>query len=207
MMMPDVARAISYARSRLATDLRPQLAYHSLAHTCTDVVPAVERLAFQLGVGGEDLVLLRTAAWYHDIGFVTQYADHETASICIAATMLPQFGYTNTQLAVVLGMIEATRLNQIPSTLLESVLADADLDSLGRTDFLRTSLALRAELDAFGMPNSPTAWYARQYQFLVQHHYYTPAARALRDRQKQANIALLAMLHKTAQGSLPRIHI
>jgi uncharacterized protein len=87
-------RARHYDLTRLAHELSPALRYHSLAHTRDDVVPAAERLATLEGVDGEALLLVRTAAYYHDLGFVIQRADHEGASAQIAATILPDYGYT-----------------------------------------------------------------------------------------------------------------
>src|SRR6266545_8069079 len=142
---PDEQRARAYAYSSLRK-LPAALTYHSLAHTCDDVVPAVERLAALLGVAGENLVLLRTAAYFHDTGFVERRDKHEAASARLATSVLPYCGYTPSQIAAIERMIMATRLPQTPHTLLEQILADADLDSLAREDFLGTSLALRAEL-------------------------------------------------------------
>jgi uncharacterized protein len=190
---PDEARARAFAASCLHR-LPAGLTYHSLAHTCQDVVPAAERLAAQLGVGGQDLVLLRTAAYFHDIGFVERRDQHEATSARLAASVLGYCGYRPSQIAAIEGMILATRLPQAPRNLLEQILADADLDSLGRDDFLQTSLALHAELALFGSPIPKVEWYARQLAFLRNHSYFTTAARALRDAGKQHNIALLQRL-------------
>lgn len=191
---PDLAGAQAYAFLCLERELPPQLSYHSLAHTRDDVLPAVTRLADSIGITGEDRLLLQTAACYHDIGFVTQREAHEMVSVQIARDILPSFGYNPAQLALISGMIMATRLPQSPQTLLEQMLADADLDSLGRADFFCRSLDLRAELAAYGNACSLNDWYGRQVQFLCQHCYFTPAARRLRDAGKQFNIIALRLL-------------
>jgi len=194
MLTPDFARAKQYVFERLRHDLPPSLGYHSLAHTCEDVLPAAERLASIERVDEESLLLLRTAACYHDIGFIEQRDEHEATSARIARAVLPQFGYQSDQIAAIHGMIMATQLPQSPHTLLEEILADADLDSLGREDFLPRSLALRDELAAFGTPTSEEAWYARQLTFLQGHRYFTVAASTLRDTQKRRNITALTAL-------------
>ncbi len=191
---PDLAGAQAYAFLCLERELPPQLSYHSLAHTRDDVLPAVTRLADSIGITGEDRLLLQTAACYHDIGFVLQREAHEMVSVQIARDILPSFGYNPAQLALISGMIMATRLPQSPQTLLEQMLADADLDSLGRADFFCRSLDLRAELAAYGNACSLNDWYGRQVQFLCQHCYFTPAARRLRDAGKQFNIIALRLL-------------
>jgi uncharacterized protein len=95
-------------------------------------------------------MLLRTGALYYDIGFVERTADHEAVSTWIAARVLPRFGYSPEQVLIIQGIIMATRLPQSPHTLLEEILADADLDVLGRDDFFSRGQALRAEREALG---------------------------------------------------------
>ncbi len=198
---PDFEGAIRYALNRLERELAPELTYHSLAHTRDDVLPATQCLATLVGVSPEDAQLLEIGAVYHDIGFVVQRPrgtvpshEHERAGAEIAAQVLPRFGFTSEQVAAVQGMILATRLPQSPRTPLEEILADADLDNLGRDDALDRSQALRAELAALGAPVSETEWYRRQLKFSREHRYFTTAARRLRDEGKRKNIEALIRL-------------
>lgn len=98
MTEPDFESARAYALIRLARELPEIVTYHSLQHTRDDVVPAAERLAHAEGVNGEDLLLLRTAAYFHDLGFVVRREGHELAGAEIAAQVLPTFGYTPEQI-------------------------------------------------------------------------------------------------------------
>jgi uncharacterized protein len=193
--LPDFERAKRYALERLQTDLPDNLYYHSLAHTAEDVVPAAERLAAIEGIEGEDLLLLLTAALYHDIGFIEHYTDHESVSVRIAAEALPEYGYSQDQLHIISGMIMATKLPQSPHSLLEQILADADLDNLGRDDFEARSKLLREELEALGNSVNDEDWYERQLEFLQGHTYFTDAARGLRDEKKQHNLEALVARH------------
>jgi uncharacterized protein len=192
--LPDFDAARAYALGRLERELSPALCYHSIAHTRDDVVPAAERLAATAGVTGEDLLLLRTAAYFHDLGYVERREDHEVTGARLTAEALPRFGYSPPQIAAIVGMIMATRLPQSPQTLLQQILADADLDALGREDFWEVNQRLRVEMVAFGLPASDAEWYRVQLHFLRGHHYWTAQARALRDEQKRRNIAELARL-------------
>lgn len=191
MKQTDFARARAYALERLSTELSPLLCYHSLSHTRDGVVPAVERFGVWHGVDQESMLLLRTAAWYHDIGFVEQRVDHEVAGVRIAGTVLPGFGYNRSQIAAIGGMIMATKLPQTPQTMLEQLLADADLDGLGRSNFMERNRDLRLELEAFGFQTTDEAWLSDQLDFLKSHQYWTAAARTLRDAGKQRNLAML----------------
>jgi uncharacterized protein len=188
---PDFEGAIRYVLERLEQELSPSLHYHTLAHTHREVVPAVERLAALEGVDGDDLMLLRTAAYYHDVGYIEQRTNHEDAGARIAAQVLPGFGYGPQQVETVVGMIMATKLPQSPHNLLEELLADADLDALGREDFVSRNQALRDELAAHGVTFTDEVWYHDQIRFLQDHHYWTAAAKALRLAGKEQNLALM----------------
>jgi uncharacterized protein len=194
MKLPDFAGAKQYALTRLERELPALLRYHSVQHTRDGVVPAVERFAAWDGVDDDALLLLRTAAWYHDLGFVEQRIDHEAIGVRIATSMLPCFGYTPPQIATISEMIMATKLPQSPHTPLEEIVADADLDLLGRSNFLERNQDLRKELAAYGTTQTDYQWYTDQLDFLQNHRYWTAAARALRDEQKHRNIVRLTEL-------------
>jgi uncharacterized protein len=198
MSEPDFEQARRYALARLERELNPALCYHSIAHTRDEVVPATERLAAMEGCGGEDLLLLRTAAYFHDIGFVQRRDGHELAGIGIVEESLPQFGYSPAQIASVSGMILATRLPQTPTSRLAGILADSDLDLLGRDDFLLLNRMLRVEMAAFGARFTDAQWYSQQGAFVRQHRYWTDSARSLRSEGKERNIRALEALLASA---------
>jgi uncharacterized protein len=197
---PDFEQARRYALQRLEHELSPALCYHSLAHTRDDVVPAVERLAALEGVCAEDLRLLLTAAYFHDVGFVGGRDGHEARSVRIAEAALPGFGYSRSQIDAIGAMIFATRLPQAPADTLAAILADGDLDLLGRPDFLERNRLLRAELEAFGGGLDDGTWYRQQLAFLRTHNYWTPAALGLRAAGKADNLRTLEALLAAAEA-------
>jgi uncharacterized protein len=173
---------------RLENELSPKLYYHGVHHTRDDVLPAVERLAEVAYLNGEELLLLKTAALYHDIGYVEHYLDHEAIGARIASEDLPEAGYSPEQVQIIVDLIMATRMPQSPRTELEELICDADLDSLGRDDFFVVSHSLRLELKEMGIVTSVREWYARQLKFLESHTYLSEAARELRREGKLQNI-------------------
>jgi uncharacterized protein len=194
MNTPDLERAEHYVLNRLRTELPDDLPYHGIHHTRDDVLPAVARLADRANLNGRDRLLLRTAALYHDIGYIEQYDQNEPIGARVAAQTLPDFGYSPAQVVVIEGIILATQMPQAPQTYLQSLMCDADLDSLGRDDYLEISLWLREELAMHGIVIPLRAWYERQHAFLSQHTFFTEAARSLRRAKKLENIALLERL-------------
>lgn len=168
--------------------LSPKLTYHDITHTVHDVVPAVERLGRAARLSNDDMLLLLTAAYYHDVGFIEQRQGHELVSARIAGESLPFFGYRRAQIDCIQTLIMATRLPNHPQTLLEQIIADADLDSLGRTDFWSRSLALRAEMATVDIHFTDAEWFANQIAFISKHRYWSEVARSLRDEQKALNL-------------------
>jgi len=118
-------------------------------------------------------------------------ADHERISIQIARETLPAYGFSQQQIERIAGMILATRLPQSPRNRLEEILADADLDVLGRDDFFERNEQLRQEFNTVNPPMHEHAWWSAQIRFLQGHTYFTPAARALRQAGQERHIVLL----------------
>jgi uncharacterized protein len=191
MSTMDFESAKHYALHRLERELSPKLFYHGITHTRDDVVPAVELLATMEGLHGNSLSLLLTAAWFHDLGFIEQRNHHELISARIAVQVLPGFGYTDEQVERVRWAILATALPQSPQNVLEKILTDADLDVLGREDFMVLNDHLRNELASFEEEFTDLEWYSRQLRFLEAHTYFTASARSLRDAGQSKNILLL----------------
>lgn len=186
--------AINYMKAErhimkiLETQLSPKLLYHSINHTI-DVTQAVERLAIMEGITDEDLFLLKSAATYHDAGFVEQYEDNEEIGMRLAREILPKYGYTQEQIDVIDGLISATKIPQSPTTHLQQIMCDADLDYLGRDDFHDIASLLRRELREHGKLDSDRKWDEIQLAFLNQHTYFTDSAIRLRQEKKEKHIA------------------
>lgn len=189
MSQPDFEAAKQYALHRLENELAADLFYHSLRHTKDKVLPAVIRLATMMNIGQEERILLEVAACYHDIGFIVQREEHEQIGSDIVRQILPRFDFTPAQIEQIVGLIMATRVPQSPHNVLEEIMADADLDVLGREhDFWLRNKDLRSELAAYGEVLTDAEWYLRQSTFLQEHDYFTPAAQALRYAGKQKHI-------------------
>ena len=172
-------------------ELSPDLTYHNLDHTL-DVTCQSERIAREEGVTDEKLLhLLKVAALYHDTGFLRTYANHEIVSCAIFLEDADRFGFSEEDRELIKGLIMATRLPQMPATHLQKVICDADLDYLGRADFLKIGSALRDEFLTHGVIKSEEEWNALQLRFLTHHQYHTVTSRESREALKKENIARL----------------
>lgn len=180
--------AEKYIIKRLAGDLPQGLHYHGIHHT-KDVCEAVERLAIWEGVKGEELYLLKTAALYHDAGFIDSYESNEPIGANLAKEMLPNFGYTEEQIKQVIELIEATKMPQNPNNHLEQIMCDSDLDYLGRQDFYSIAETLRQELVEFGkLEDNPMQWVEMNIGFLTGHKYFTKSSQNRRQPEKEKRI-------------------
>jgi uncharacterized protein len=102
--------------------------------------------------------------------------------------ILPQLGFSPEQLNIIRGIILATHLPQTPQTILEKIMADADLDVLGAPNFMARNKDLRRELEAQGKQIDDLQWYQGQVNFIRNHRYWTGTARVWRGSQKQRNL-------------------
>jgi uncharacterized protein len=184
----DQEEAAAFIKAKLKQELPRGRTYHSYGHTM-DVHNAAVDIAKREGINGEDLTLLRTAALFHDSGFIQVDLEHEEASCQLARKHLPRFGYTHDQVERVCGMIMATRIPQSPHDLLSRILCDADLDYLGRDDFFRIGNTLFEELKSYGVVETEREWNELQLRFLESHEYFTSTNQNGREHVKRQHIA------------------
>ncbi len=178
---------------KLEKELPKYLHYHNFKHTI-DVVNQAELIGYGEGVDDEDILLLKTAALFHDSGQIVGNENHEYYSTQIAREYLSKWGYTEEQSAKICTLIMATKLPPNPTTLLEKIMCDADLDYLGRTDFIPVSNTLYEELIAQGKNISILEWNRNQVKFLTNHQYFTNTALTLRKVGKEYQIDRLKKL-------------
>jgi predicted metal-dependent HD superfamily phosphohydrolase len=183
--------AIHVVIIKLLKDKLPEhLSYHSVNHII-DVINSVEKIAIAENVNQEDLILLKTAALFHDTGFLYGAKNHEVKSCEIAQEYLLKYDFSQPQLDKIKGMILATKIPQTPNNHLEEILADADLDYLGRDDFFIIGDKLFEELSMFGMVNSERDWNLLQEKFLESHHFFTKTSLESRNQKKQENLNII----------------
>jgi len=175
---------------KLSAGLSEDLLYHSVKHT-KDVVKAVERIALIEGVTDEGLFLLKTAALFHDAGFIKQYDSNEAIGAQMALDILPKYGYTEQHIKTIVALIYVTEIPHKPVNKLQEIMCDADLDYLGRDDFEVISDRLRQELRKMGKITSDRTWDEIQVVFLKQHRYFSATSIANRQTKKEENLAFV----------------
>jgi class 3 adenylate cyclase len=178
---------------KLEKELPDYLFYHNVKHT-VDVVTEVELIGWAEGCSDEEILLLKTAALFHDAGHTISYDDHEYQGTLLARSMLPAYGYSNEQIERICGIILSTKLPPRPSDLLEQIICDSDLDYLGRSDFIPVSNTLYEELKAQDKITCLNDWNKLQVKFISGHQYFTGTARHLREVNKKLQIERIKSL-------------
>lgn len=180
--------------NKLEDELPKNLYYHNLKHTI-DVGTQVEIIGRSEGINDEELLLLKTAALFHDTGFTRTYKDHEEAGVEIAKEYLPKFDYTQEQIDTICRLIMKTKLPPTPETLLEKIICDSDLDYLGRADFIPVSGNLYKEMLERGMiVDDIDKWNEMQIKFISGHQYFTESAKRMRDVNKNKQLEAIRKL-------------
>ena len=168
-------QAYSFLIRKLEQELSHDYSYHDVQHTI-DVVEAVEKITESEKLSHEETQLLRTAALFHDAGYLQGNDDHETLSCTVAREVLPQFEYKTHQIEKICQMIMSTKLPQKPTSLAEEILCDADLFYLGSDSYFNRAEKLRSEFEATGKLKPTADWNKLQIDFLKKHRFFTLTA-------------------------------
>jgi uncharacterized protein len=188
--------AKAFILDKLERELSSKLYYHGMHHTL-DVFYTVEELCYMERVSPYEEILLKTAALFHDSGFVICSQGHEQMSCQIARENLPFYGYAPSEIERICGMIMATKIPQAPHDPLEAIICDADLDYLGRDDFYDIGSTLFEELKAHNILQSEEKWNRIQVSFLENHAFFTQTNQRRRAPKKQRYLQELKQLVAT----------
>ncbi len=182
--IPDFAKAEAFIISLLREKISPSLLYHNIDHTL-DVLDVAMNIGRTETLSREEFHLLRIAVLFHDAGFVRTYKNHEVMGCDMAREYLPGFCFSQGQIETICGMIMATKIPQRPDTRLGMIIADADLDYLGRDDVYAIAQKLHDEMKLQSMLPDEKKWIPFQINFLEQHHYFTAYSKKKRGGKKK----------------------
>ncbi len=182
-------KAYFFLIGKLETGLPAYLHYHNADHT-KDVLAGTERLGKAENISTRDLIIVKTAALFHDCGFLETYSDHEEISCDMARKWLPQFGYNTDEIEEICTLILSTKIPQVPKSKLAEILCDADLYYLGTDKYFLNAENLYKELHEAGFVKDREEWRKEEIKFVELHHYFTDTA------QKKLNARLVQTLEQ-----------
>lgn len=182
-----VAAAEKYVAELLTQKLPPAVVYHNLQHTLA-VQQAGVQLAALSGLSAEEKEIVELACLFHDTGITETYLQHEPVSMTLATNFLRQHHYPEASLTQVVDCIAATNPEVQPQGLLQEIVRDADYAHLGSPNYPDLLDLLRSEwAQVLNEQHADQAWYQLNQQFIKQHQYFTPAARATFEAMKLLN--------------------
>lgn len=175
--------------------LSKQLYYHGIHHTL-DALKTSQLYLKHNPLSKHQAKLLRLGILLHDIGFTETTTEHEKRGAMIAEELLGQYDFPDQDIELIKGLIMATKIPQNPSTLMEKIICDVDLDYLGRSDFYEISETLYREFKVYTDLKDHNEWNKLQVKFLEAHKYHTDFAIKNRQPEKEKRIAeLKKMIH------------
>ena len=179
----------------LKEKLSPFYYYHNVEHTLY-VQEKVVEIGEQEGCNANEIDALKTGALWHDVGYINTYLRHEEEGCVLARQYMPGYGYSDTEIASLCGMIMATKMPQSPKNKLEEIIADADLEYLGTPAAAVRAERLFHELQHQSPSLSRSQWEKTQIGFLDKHRYFTPYCKATKEPLKQAYLRSLLSASK-----------
>lgn len=195
-----------FVKQYMEEHLDAKFVYHNINHT-EQVVQAVEDLGKAAQLGSEEIELLKTAAWFHDIGYCKNWENHEAIGVEIASAYLLEHNYTDEQIATVSRLILATKFPHDVNTLDEKLIADADLSHLASEDFMESCYRLRAEWESIGKAKYETKldWLKMEAGFVENYNFHSEQAHEHYNKGKLKNLEKVKKQIKKLEKKSPKI--
>ena len=171
----------------LSNILDENYSYHNLDHTKRVISAAVD-IGSNYDLSEKDWRCLLTACLLHDYGFIESHVEHEKISAKLSSQILPKYGFLETDIQIINSLIIVTKLDEKPKNLLESIIRDSDLEYLGSEDFIKISPLLKKEWISCEVVKSDSEFYKIQYDFILNHSFYTDFMIENSINQKKVNI-------------------
>lgn len=195
--MINILRQVeNFASTLLRNSEDINLYFHNLNHT-RDVVNAVKEISSFSSITENELYIVIVAAWFHDCGYINSYTMHEEESCKIAAIFLAELDCEKEFIVQVSKCINSTKYSEVPSTLLEKIICDADMYHLCKTNYPTYETLLRRELEInLDLFLSDEEWQRQNCDFFINHQYYTKYGQMILSKFKEINMQFVRKKHK-----------
>jgi hypothetical protein len=168
----------NFILQKLRSELPDGMYFHNAAYT-DEIFVQSELLSIAERLSNEEMLFVRTAALFLNIGYVTSFDNSVEECTNYAAKLLPKFMYTPKQSELIIGLIKTVNTNTEDPDRLAQVLLDACHSYLGREDFIQLSLNHFNEAKIHKNANTIKEWFNLQTKMLQQTPLYTESARLL----------------------------
>ncbi|TDO22804.1 Pycsar system effector family protein [Pedobacter duraquae] len=178
----------THVEALFKADHQKKLVYHNVVHTEHVAKHAVE-LANFYRLNDRDLFIVVAASWFHDIGYMEKWEQHELRGADAAAIYLTDKGVDADTVQEVKDCIMATMMPQNPKNLLQQIICDSDLYHLGSDDFKDRNKMMRQETEnLLGKSIDKSVWRMGTIKLMESHHYHTQYCQDKLNAKKQINL-------------------
>ncbi len=183
--------AEEYAKVFFEQHIPEKYTYHNLQHT-VNVVNAVKEICAQENLTEDDIELLVLAAWFHDMGYDQGAEEHEKRSAKYATQFLEGRAFPKDKIDTICGCILATKYPQVPTTILEKIICDADLNHLGKDTYWDRCGKVRQELALVkDLIMDEQQWINFELNFMKKHEFHTKFGQTIYEKNKIKHIKRL----------------
>src|SRR5450432_968031 len=169
----------------------PNLVFHNLEHT-QDVVKRTKEIAGHYKVTEDEMLILFTAAWFHDTGHLfTEPSKHEEMSCEIMKKFMTGKVDDEKIIDEVAACILSTKFPRNPKNLLQEIICDADTYHLGTKEFKETNKRALQEYLLRSGSSDTSKFNEDTIKMLEAHHFYTDYAKELLNERKIKNMKKL----------------
>jgi len=197
--------AEKYVASRLKKESPETHVYHGIDHT-KQVVSNAILIAEKENMDQKSTQLLILAAWFHDLGYLIEYKNHEQESAAAAKEFLSEQGLEEADIQLITAAILATKFPQTPESLVAKALCDADMMHLTSISFFDLGEKLRQEwkLTAFRKLKKKV-FYEHSLFLLKEHRFFTNYGIEVLEKEKEKNIKVLQKMLSQKAKSKPEV--
>lgn len=186
-----ISRVSDYVQELLENGLPQHMYFHNFEHTLL-VVEGVKIIGAYSAVSEHEMLVLTLAAYLHDVGYSQQYIGHEDISAEMAGTFLNTSGLSSLDIELVQNCILATKYPQLPHTLLEKIICDADFYHFALPTYTDFALRLKQEWEEnINLAYSHREWDTINIKMLTGHQYFTDYGKQFLQKKKERNIEKL----------------
>ncbi|NDV15138.1 HD domain-containing protein [Muricauda sp. TY007] len=191
--MSEIVEKTKHFVSKLLTEeLDSRFLYHNLRHT-QRVVKSTKELLNYYNLDEAENERLLLAAWFHDVGHIKGWENHEENSCEIARDFLGKNDYDPEGIEQVCSLIMVTNMCNEPTNLMEGIIRDADISHFAKKSYWETTDFLKEELRELGIADySAKEWRDKNIKmFRTKHNFFTDYAKENWEEGKQQNLKKL----------------
>ncbi len=191
-----VKECYDIAKQKIEETQKSEISFHNWEHTENVFIAATEIASNTKDISSEQKELIQIASLFHDVTSCINHKNHEIESAQFAEDILSKKEVSEENIQFVKQLILATKLSHKASNIYEGVIKDADLNHLGKGNYInKPFIDLYKELSNI-KKLTPQKWIDECIAFFDFNKYYTDYANAKFNGGKEKNKDRLIELSK-----------